>query len=322
MPITYSNVGGAIPSTIDFRAATVVIARGTTNEQQEIIVLGDPQSSLNLARILANDPVSTEFGLVVRIAGGPSSAVDLKMRPVFSSSNADNPVRAVLSSTAVDNPVRPVFSSSSADNPVRAVLSSTSTDNPVRIDGNSTVIQGTTPWQIAGNSTVLILAGNSSVIITAGNSSVIITSGNSSVFQGQSPWITASIMQSSLAASSNSSGVIVRQVVDAILTTASSNAFASTSLVLQSSAAGIRSYVTAYSITSTVQTPTKVGFYSAATLLWPVVLAAFSSAVTGVNLACSAPAYLFRTAVADPLTVQVPSSVAGFKVGVSYFRAP
>src|SRR3990167_5791005 len=105
MAITYSNVGGADPSTITFRVGTVAIARGSTTEQQEILVLGDPESSVALAAVVATAPAGNAFALAVRIAGGPSSAVDVQFRPVFSSTHTDNPVRAVLSSTAADNPV-------------------------------------------------------------------------------------------------------------------------------------------------------------------------------------------------------------------------
>lgn len=293
MAITYSNIAGAEPSTVTFRAATVVIPRGSTNEQQEIVVLGDPQSSLGVARVINAPALSTEYGLTVRIVSGPSSAADL----------------------------------------------------PVQISGNSTVIQGTSPWIIGGNSTVAPLAG-----------SVWSIQGNSTVFQGGGAWsiqgnstvsplagstwatrpiqssaadlqVTATIgtnLQSTSAPSSNSSGLTVRQVIDTILTTSSTNAFASTSFSIQSSGATLRSYVTAYSITSTGQAPNKVCFYSSGVMLWPVVLAALSSAVSGVNLAVSAPAYLFRTIGAnDALTLQTGGSTGGgYKVGVSYFRAP
>lgn len=132
-------------------------------------------------------------------------------------------------------------------------------------------------------------------------------------------------IQSSAAPSSNSSGVVVRQVIDNLLTTASTNAFgASTTLSIQSSGASLRSYVTAYSITSTVQAVTKVAFYSSGVMLAPVVMAALSSAFAGVNLAVSPPGYLFRTiGAADALSLNTGNAaIAGFKVWVSYFRAP
>jgi hypothetical protein len=119
--------------------------------------------------------------------------------------------------------------------------------------------------------------------------------------------------------------LIVRQVVDVLLTTASTNAFgASTTLTVQSSGALLRTYVTAYSITSTNAGPTKIAFFSSGVMLWPVRLAAVSSAVSGANLAVSPPGYLFRTiGAADGLTLQTGNAaVAGWMVGISYFRAP
>lgn len=354
MPITTGSIKGEESSTTTFKVRTVTINQNSSNMQQEILTIGDPQTSNALARVVAAPPVSTEFGVIVRIASGPSSAADLPVqisgnstafqggswtvRANLSSTNTDNPVRAILSSTSADNPVtvsgnstvfqggswtvRANLSSTNADNPVRAILSSTSADNPVSISGNSTVFQGTSPWVVSVNSRVNIGSTAADNAVTISGNSTAVIQGNSTVIQGTSPWVTASIMQSSNAPSSASSGVIVRTVIDNILTTASSNAFASTSLSIQSSAASIRSYVTAFSITSTVQAPTAVKFMSGSTLLWPVVLAALSSAVTGVNLAVSAPAYLFRTKSAGPLSLNVASSVAGFKVAVSYFRAP
>lgn len=168
MAITYSNIATEESSTITSRVATVTINRGGTNEKQEILVIGDGQTSNAQAVVLAQPPTSTEYGLGVRIIGGPSSVADLAVRAVLPSTASDNPViatigtnlqstavansnssalnvrvvghgssavdfpvRAVLSSTNTDNPVRAILSSTSADNPVRALLSSTSADNPV-----------------------------------------------------------------------------------------------------------------------------------------------------------------------------------------------
>lgn len=138
MAISFSNIGGAEPSTLTFKAGTVVINRGSTAEQQEIICLGDPQTSNAIARVLAAAPTSTEFGLLVRIVSGPSSAADL---PVLISGN----------STVVQGTNPWIVGGNSS---IRANLSSTAADNPVSISGNSTVFQGTSPWVIGGNSSV------------------------------------------------------------------------------------------------------------------------------------------------------------------------
>jgi hypothetical protein len=114
-------------------------------------------------------------------------------------------------------------------------------------------------------------------------------------------------------------GLAVRSVLPAALTAASSNAFTSTSFTIATSNAATVGYIYAYTITSTVQTPTQLSFYAGATLKWPIHLAAISSAVTGVNLSVSPPAYLFAGSTGVPLTLQVDSSLAGYKVGVAYW---
>lgn len=224
-------------------------------------------------------------------------------------------VRANLSSTATDNPISITAGNSSvtitavAAGAGRLNIGSTAADNAVSISGNSTAFQGGA-WTVRSN-----------ISSTAADNPVLI-SGNSTVVQGTSPWIVSQSMNSSVAPSSASSGMICRIVVDNILTTASTNALVSSALTIQSSAAGLRSYVVAYSILSTNAGPNKLKFYSGSTMLWPVIFAAVSSAVSGANLAVGAPAYLFRTKVAGPLSLNLASSLAGFQAAVSYFRAP
>jgi hypothetical protein len=336
---TFNRIAGQEPSTISFKARTIQHSQNSSNMQQEIISIGDPENPNSIARNSSVAPKSTDVGLVVRIAGGPSSA-------------ADCVIQTQGNSTVIQGTSPWVVSVNS-----RVNIGSTAADNAVTVSGNSTVvvlgtvvtsgdstcIQGTNPWVTSPNSTAWVKnAGfsvdssnvlnvkldGSTVVTIRGNSTVTIN--NTSVNIGSTAADNAVLatigtnLQSTAAPSSNSSGLTVRQVIDNILTTASSNAFgASTSLVLQSSAAGIRSYVTAYSITSTVQSPTKVTFMSGSTLIAPIVLAALSSAVVGVNLAVGAPAYLFRTKSAGPLSLNTGNStVVGFKAWVSYFRAP
>lgn len=510
MAISFNNIAVEESSTITAKVATVLITRGSTNEMQEILVLGDPQTSNALARVVAVPPLSTEFGLIVRIAGGPSSVADLAVRAVLSSTIADNLVTVAplagstwavrplqssaadlqmtatpaagstwnvrpLQSSAADlqmtaTPaagstwsVRPIQSSqadlritayqstaadllatvtpaagstwsvrplqsSAADLQVTATPAAGSTWNVRPLQSSAADLQMTaTPaagstWRTQPGSTLwassagfhfdssgaMIVAGAFSAQFSSTKADNLVTVYQSSAAELQatvtpaagstwavrplqssaadlqatvtpaagstwsvrplqssqadlritayqstaadflatvspaagSTWsvrplqssaadlqVTATIgvnLQSTAAPSSNSSGLVVRQVIDALLTTASSNAFASSGLVIQSSGAGLRSYVTAYTITTTNAGPTRVGFYDStgATLLWPVVLGALSSGISGVNLAVGAPAYLFRGAAAANLMLSIPSSQAGWKVGVSYFRAP
>lgn len=69
----FSNIGLQEPSTITNRVAAVTISRGSTAEQQEIMVLGDAESSNGLARILNVAPVSSDWGLVVRPVGASTT---------------------------------------------------------------------------------------------------------------------------------------------------------------------------------------------------------------------------------------------------------
>lgn len=121
-------------------------------------------------------------------------------------------------------------------------------------------------------------------------------------------------------ANSTMRGLAVRQCLPALQTFASSNTFTSSAATIASSNAATVAYVYAYSITSTNQSPTKIAFYTGTgTLRWPIVLAAISSAVTGANLAVSPPAYLFAGSTGTALTLNIPSSGVGWKVGVSYW---
>lgn len=291
--MTFGHIAGAEPSTITFKAATITQTRNSSVMHQEIVTLGDPLSSLGVATILAAAPRSTEYGLTVRIAGGPSSVADLAVRAVLSSTSADNPVTAAqgtnpwltqptfpagyISSNAQSGnssglTVRPVWSSSGVDQPVRALLSSTSADNPV----NASQVGAWT--------------------------------------------VTATIpMQSSGAPSSNSSGLITREVIDTVLSVASTNFFAGSSLVaVNSTATGQRCKVHAFTVTSTVTGTLKIGFYGGSSLKWPIVLQALSGGIAGANLAVSPPAYLFACAAGSSMTLRTPSTITGVKMAVSY----
>jgi hypothetical protein len=236
------------------------------------------------------------------LAGG---SAPISVRNVWSSTNTDQPVSArCFQSTAADLNVTAIYPANyistavlggnSSALSVRNVWSSTNTDQPV----------SARCFQSTGTDLQMTCANFSTAVLAT----------------------IATNLQSSAAPSSNSSGLVVRLVVDNILTTASTNAFAaSTSFSIQSSGASLRSYVVAYSILSTNAGPHKVKFYSSGTMTWPVIFAAVSSAVSGANLAVSAPGYLFRTASQEALTLQLgsgASTIGGYQVAVSYFRAP
>lgn len=101
---------------------------------------------------------------------------------------------------------------------------------------------------------------------------------------------------------------------------AASTAGQASTTVINTSNAVTKTYVYAYSITSTVAGPVTCGFRndSAASLLWPVHLAAPSGAMAGANLSVTPPAYLFANSTGGNLTFAV-SSTGVFHVGVAYF---
>jgi len=65
---TFNHISGQEPSTVTFKVATVQVTRNSSAMQQEILSLGDAESSLGIARVVAAPPSSTEYGLAVRVA--------------------------------------------------------------------------------------------------------------------------------------------------------------------------------------------------------------------------------------------------------------
>lgn len=449
MPITFGNVGLAEPSTITKVVASVVIARGSTSEHQEILVIGDPQSSLGLARVIATAPTSTEFGQVVRIASGPSSAADLQVQAsgnstvfqgtspwVIGGNSTVAPLAGSLWTIQGNSTVAPLAGSTWN---VRALSSSkadflATVSQSTAADLLMTATQGTNPWIVSPNSTAFVknaglsvdssnalnvkldgstvltvqpLAGstfnvralNSSagdfLVTVSGNSTVAPLAGSTwntrpiqssaadlqmtatpvagstwnvrpiqssaadlqvtctpvagstwntrcisssradflnTVYQSSASEFKAqawsfdgignAVESSTRAVGTNSTmrGFAVRQIMPALLTTSSSNVFASTAFTIATSNAATIQYVYAYSITTTNQTPTQISFYAGSTLVWPIVLAAISSAMSGVNLAVTPPAYLFAGSTGAVMQLKTDGSTGlGYKAGVSYF---
>lgn len=279
MPITFGSISGAEPSTVTFAVETAVI----NSLHREILVIGDPISSLAVARVTAAAPASTEYGQLVRIVGGPSSAVDLSMRGVWSSTLADN--RAIVyQSTAADLNVTVAGYSTivSVANQVKTVWSSTLADN------RTNVYQSTATDLLA---TVNLRDG----------------SGNALASDVAMP-------------STATRGLVVRHVLPGLQSFAASTAFNNSSAItLVSSGVSARGFVYAYSITSTLAGPISIGIYDGATLKWTVRLAAISSAISGANLAVTPPAYLCASSTGSALTINVASTNAGMDVAVAYF---
>lgn len=79
MAINFTNIGLAQPSTVTHRVRTVQIPMGSTNEQQELLSLADPESSAGVLRVVDVAPDSTHFGAVVRQVGyvAPSTTINV-----------------------------------------------------------------------------------------------------------------------------------------------------------------------------------------------------------------------------------------------------
>ena len=229
MPV-FGTIGLAEPSTITNRVGAVTLTRGTTSEQQEILCLGDPDSTNALAAVTAAAPASTRWGLNVRIASGPSSAADLL----------------------------------------------------------ASVQQNSTIWQTQAR----------------------IQDSSGVGFIGTTTRPTT-----------GAQGIVVRHVLNDLQSTAFSTlGNTSTSSTIVSSVAGQRVKVYAYSITSTVQAVNTLTFASSlAALIWTMQMQAFSSGISGANLAVTPPAWLFATEAASPLVFKVTGTTGTYHVGVSYF---
>jgi hypothetical protein len=98
----FSNIGLQEPSTITNRVAAVTIDRGGTAEQQEILVLGDGESSGAVARVLNAAPDSTTYGLVVRPLGQSTTVQVSSVAGVVVISPVSTASLRVEQSTAAD----------------------------------------------------------------------------------------------------------------------------------------------------------------------------------------------------------------------------
>jgi hypothetical protein len=391
---SFDHISGAEPSTVTFKLRTVSMTVNSSKQHSEILALGDPDSSIAIAAVIATAPASTAWGLVTRPIGpltiqGNSTVIiqgNSTVAPLAGSTWATRPIQSSaadlqMTATQGTNPwiiagnstvaplagstwnTRPIQSSaadlqmtatpaagstwnvralnsSAADLQVTATPSAGSTWNSRPIQSSAADLQMTaTPLAGSTWNVRALCSSQKDLLNTVYQSSAAELQMTATPLAG-STWNVRALnssaadllatvtigtnLQSTVAPSSNSSGLIVRQVIDGLTTFASTTALASTTIECASSAAGIRHYVTAYTITSTNQTPAQWGFYSSnGTLLWPMTIAAISSAVSGVNLAVAPPGYLFRTVAADALNFKTNgSTVISVQLGVSYYRAP
>lgn len=322
---TFSNIDGEESASVTFTVGAVSLTRNSSAELQEILCLGDPEvaSSLGIARVTAAAPASTNAGLNVRVVSGPSSVADLSVRAVLPSTAADNPITftSTHSVQAKNSTIGDLLASVQQNSTVWAVQIPSSQSVQVK---NSTI--GDLLASVQQNSTVWAVQADGRV--RAQNSTI----GDllASVQQNSTVWQTQSKIQDSSGVGPNivgtrpttgAQGFAVRTVLNDLQSTAFSTiGNNSTSSTVVSSAASVRHKVYAYSITSTVQAVNTLSFASSlANRIWTVQMQAFSSGISGANLAVTPPAWLFATESASPLVFKVTGTTGTYHLSFSYF---
>jgi hypothetical protein len=288
MAINFSNIGLQEPSTISNRIGAVTIVRGSTAEQQEILVVGDPESSLGMARVVDSAPNSTHFGLVVRVAQPSTGPFQISsLAGVVSVNFASTASVRVTQSTATD---------------LRAAVSAGSTDAgnffPVRIVDSSGTGWARLGQDYTDGSTTSTLVAQGLVFNNSTNNTMRVV--------GITQPLPVQLVKSS--PTRNSTTVSV----------SSSNSTAFYTLI--SSVAGVSPCVYAYAVTSTVVTPMLLEFISDTSApKWGLYLGSASSGVTGANLAVSPPGALFQGSAGSAINVRLGSTGVPVQVSVSWF---
>src|SRR3990167_2628937 len=312
---THNNICIDEPTTIDKRVATISINRGVTSEEQEILVLGDPETSNTIARVLNADPASTDWGLVVRPFGNTTVVVSTGSVRVHQSTAADLNVTVAGYSTitTVSTGSVRVHQSTAADLNVTVagystittvstgsvrVHQSTAADLNVTVAGYSTITTVSTGSVRVHQST----AADLNVTVAGYSTIVSVSTGSVRVHQSTAADLRVFVADRSTSIPGNgSTGLHVRQVLPAISNFAASTVGQSTPTGVAASNATLQQRVFAYTITSTIASAFTIGFYSSNTLLWPIQLQGVSSGVSGANLAVTPPGYLFAASSANAL---------------------
>lgn len=332
------TIGLAEPSTITKSLRTVTQDMNGTEVHQEVMTIGGAGSSLQLAAVVATAPPSTSYALAVRIAGGPSSAVDLQARVnqgLGNSSAGDRwltgsmPLSTVWASSAGFH-----FDSSGALQVTGATASTVVT--VARSVGNSSA-QDFMPVRLVDSSGTGFLApgleytdGSTTSTLAApglafqnGSNATMRMVGSSTPLPMHLRNSTGDLIAASTAApAAGSIALHVRAVqptrasVHSTITSTASTAF----YELISSLAGFARCVYAYSVTSTAVTPMAVEFISNTnSVLWGLDVGSGSSGVSGANLAVSPPGALFQTATAGALNVRLSVTGVQVRFAASYF---
>lgn len=326
---SFSDIGvsQAAASTITMKLATITQTRNSTITHQEIITLGDPDSTNALMAVVNQAPASTAWAGVVRIAGGPSSLADFSVRAVPPSTAADNPCVATIG-TNLQSTAAPAGNSSAmvvriasgpsslADLAVRSVWPSTATDNPVQVAhiAISTSVQkpdAYLPIRLSDGSSFIPVGldyndGSTTSTLVAPGVAYDNSSNDTMRVVGINQPLPVQLRSGINSYNSTTSTVV---------STAASAVYQ-----LVSSVALTRMCVYAFSLTSTASAGLIVEFISsAAGNKWGLDLGSQSSGVTGANLAVSPPARLFASNSGEALNLRLGSTAVQVRYSISWF---
>lgn len=315
------TIGLAEPSTItkSLRTVTQDIA-GTGDVHQEVMTLGGANSTLEIARVQATAPASTAMGVVVRIAGGPSSAVDLQARVnqgIGNSSAGDRwSVIAAPASTLWASSAGFHFDSSGYLQVTQAGAPST-VITIARMVGNSSAVDSMPVRIVDSSGTGFALLGtdytDASTTSTLVAPSLTYNNGTNNTMRlvGTLQPLPVQLR----------TGTLSYESTTAFVTSTHSTAV----YALVSSVAASVHKVYAIHVTSTHTRPSTIVFMSSLVGdIWAGCFGSGSSGVTGFNMAVTPPAFLFKTRASEALNVRIEeqSSVTSTtlaRVSFSYF---
>ena len=321
---TFASIGLSQPaaSTITMSLRTVTHDLGGSTLHSEVLVVGDPDSSNAVAAVTNAAPDSTRFGLNVRIVSGPSTVTDFAVRALLPSTVGDNRV-TVYQSTLGDLRAN-AYQSTYGDLVVRAAQS-TATDLLTAIGAvqASTLVQNSTRFvavRLTDGSSFVALGGDytdgSTTSTLAGPALTYSNSSNDTMrMVGVAQPLPVQIRSGTLS------------LLSTTVVVTSTNSTHRYELI--SSAASVRHKVFAYFVGSTHTNPSSATFQSsglannAGSDKWTVNFGSGSSGMTGANLAVTPPAFIFATAVNEPLTIRVEggssaTSTVVVRVSISY----
>ena len=273
------------------------------------VVTAAAVSSSGVSMSTDTTPASTKQGLIVRQVGNTydsSGALQVNTGPGGST-------QVAISSGIVQ--VQPISSS--------GVSMSTDTDP-------ASTKQGLIVRQVGFSTIVAVSSVGGVVTVSTGPFQVSSIAGLTLVAQNSTAWnVQAKIQDSSgvgpnivgTRPSTGAQGIAVRHVLNDLQSTCFSTiGNNSTSATVVSSGAALRHKVYAYSITSTAQAVNTLTFASSlGNPVWHVAMQAFSSGISGANLAVTPPAWLFATEAASPLVFKVTGTTGSYHLSFSYF---